>query len=159
MNNYIYLTVASLLLLGGTENVFSQYDEGTTDLGSVTIGATNSFITYWDGGVSNGYEFMQSEIIDGSDAADFFASPNYTGSYLSAGSDNPFTLGFTPSRAGVETATIHLSVLFPEPYGVATYTYHLVGTGISVVPEPTTWSLLVLGIVALLGVRRLRSRS
>ena len=132
VKNYVYLTVAGLLLLSGVKNVFSQYDEGTTSFGNASIGTTNSFSTTWDGGISNGYEFMQSETINGTDAPDFFVNPNYTGMSLAAGLNNPFVLGFTPSHVGVETATIDLAVVFPDSV-VATYTYHLTGVGESAV--------------------------
>jgi thiol-disulfide isomerase/thioredoxin len=130
VKTFIYLTAASLLLLSNTENVLGQYDEGTTDFCNVTIGTTKSFPTTWDGGVSNGYEFVQSETITGTDASDFSVNPNHAGTRLVAGLNNPFVLTFRPSHAGVETATINLSVLFPGSV-VATYTYHLTGVGVA----------------------------
>ena len=156
VKNYVYLTAASLLLLGGIENVFSQFDEGTTSFGNASIGTTNSFTTAWDGGVSNGYEFMESETINGTDASDFFVNPNYTGMSLAAGLNNPFVLGFTPSLVGVETATINLAVLFPGSV-VATYTYHLTGVGESaLIPEPSTIGLVAVGLFAAAFVHRRR---
>ncbi|MGO9243792.1 MAG: redoxin domain-containing protein [Verrucomicrobiia bacterium] len=128
MKTYVCLAAASLLLLGNIQNVLGQYDVGTTDFGNVTVGTTKSFSTTWDGGVSNGYEFVQSETINGADASDFSVNPNRAGTRLVAGLKNPFVLAFTPSHAGVETATINLSVLFPGSV-VATYTYHLTGVG------------------------------
>ncbi len=126
----VYLTAASLLLLANIENVFGQYDVGTTVFGNVTVGTTRSFPTTWDGGVSNGHEFVQSETINGADAPDFSVNPNLVGTRLAAGLNNPFVLTFTPSHAGVETATINLSVLFPGAV-IATYTYHLTGVGVA----------------------------
>jgi hypothetical protein len=156
VKNYVYLTVASLLLLGGIKNVFSQYDEGTVSFGNVSIGATNSFTTTWDGGISNGYEFMQSETINGMDTPDYFVNPNYTGMSLAAGLNNPFVLGFTPNHVGVETATINLAVLFPGSV-VATYTYHLTGVGESaVIPEPSTIGLVAAGLFAAAFLHRRR---
>jgi hypothetical protein len=156
VKNYVYLTVASLLLLGGIKNVFSQYDEGTVSFGNASIGSTNSFTTTWDGGISNGYEFMQSETINGTDTPDYFVNPNYTGMSLAAGLNNPFVLGFTPSHVGVETATINLAVLFPGSV-VATYTYHLTGVGESaVIPEPSTIGLVAAGLFAAAFLHRRR---
>jgi thiol-disulfide isomerase/thioredoxin len=136
VKTYVYLMAASLLLLGNIESVFGQYDVGTTDFGNVTTGTTSSFPTTWDGGVSNGYEFVQSETINGPNASDFSVNPNLVGTRLVAGLNNPFVLAFTPSHAGVETATIDLSVLFPGAV-IATYTYHLTGVGVApaLVPE------------------------
>jgi thiol-disulfide isomerase/thioredoxin len=130
VKTFSYLTAASLLLLANIENVLGQYDVGTTVFGNVTVGTTRSFPTTWDGGVSNGHEFVQSEIINGADAADFSVNPNLVGTRLAAGLKNPFVLAFTPSHAGVETATINLSILFPGAV-VATYTYHLTGVGVA----------------------------
>jgi len=130
VKTFVYLAAACLLLLGNIDNALGQYEVGTTDFGNVAVGTTKSFPTTWDGGVSNGYEFVQSETITGADASDFSVNPNHAGTRLAAGLHNPFVLAFRPSHAGVETATINLSVLFPGSV-VATYTYHLTGVGVA----------------------------
>jgi len=114
----------------------------TNDFGTVLVGSTNvSSILYWYGGIANGTNLiMQSETIVGPDAADFSISTNYTGVTLTYGQNFPFSITFTPSHTGVETANISFAEIPSPPFGTGLIL--LTGTVVTNYPESYTFITL-----------------
>ena len=159
-NGYSYTITAppaDLLKPYGFNAVSADYWSGVETLtvnftsGNVTAVGGDIFTTFrWGIANNNGFAngILDVSLNDGTTVS-IMSPTNGTGLFLSA----PFA-GFTSPGHTITSLTITEEL--PPSYGGVTLGHLYVGTA---VPEPSTWSLLALGAVALLGGSRMRRRS